>query len=239
MYPVIVCWILQLSPQSLNYIKELFSRFPHVNIPNNIIKLFASMFPKKYQESLPLPLHSIFPKKYQESLRLPLNNIFPKKYQETLRLPLHNIFPKKYQETLRLPLCNIFPKKYQETLWLPLRNIFPKKYQESLWLPLHNIFPKKYQEILRLPLHNIFPWDKQWNSQICFWTPCCAQGKVMLPLLAPPPEPLRWLLTSNEIDAKDFRQHIRSYNNALAFTFVFQCCPTWQLYLPSSQWALP
>jgi hypothetical protein len=18
-------------------------------------------------------------------------------------------------------------------------------------------------------LHNIFPWDKQWNSQICFW----------------------------------------------------------------------
>jgi len=42
----------------------------------------------------------------------------------------------------------------------------------------------------------------------------------MLPPLAPPPEPLRQLLTSNEVDAKDFHQHIRSYNNALAFTFV-------------------
>ncbi len=52
------------------------------------------------------------------------------------------------------------------------------------------------------------------------FTPCCAQGKVTLPPLAPPPEPLRWLLTSNEVDAKDFRQHIRSYNNALAFTSV-------------------
>jgi len=52
------------------------------------------------------------------------------------------------------------------------------------------------------------------------FTPCCAQGKVTLPPLAPPPEPLRWLLTSNEADAKDFRQHIRSYNNALAFTSV-------------------
>jgi hypothetical protein len=26
--------------------------------------------------------------------------------------------------------------------------------------------------------------------------------------------------TSNEANAKDFRQHIRSYNSALAFTFV-------------------
>ncbi|KAH8975256.1 hypothetical protein BDL97_01G145700, partial [Sphagnum fallax] len=52
------------------------------------------------------------------------------------------------------------------------------------------------------------------------YTLCCAQGKVTLPPLAPPPEPLRRLLTSNELDAKDFRQHIRSYNNALAFTSV-------------------
>jgi hypothetical protein len=52
------------------------------------------------------------------------------------------------------------------------------------------------------------------------FTPCCAQGKVTLPPLAPPPEPLRWLLTSNEADAKDFRQRIHSYNNALAFTSV-------------------
>jgi hypothetical protein len=52
------------------------------------------------------------------------------------------------------------------------------------------------------------------------FTLCCAQGKVTLPPLAPPPEPLRRLLTSNETDAKDFRQRIRSYNNALAFTSV-------------------
>jgi hypothetical protein len=46
------------------------------------------------------------------------------------------------------------------------------------------------------------------------------QGKVTLPPLAPPPKPLRRLLTRNEADAKDFRQCIRSYNNVLAFTFV-------------------
>jgi len=40
----------------------------------------------------------------------------------------------------------------------------------------------------------------------------------MLPPLAPPPELLRF--TSNEANAKDFRQRIRSYNNALAFTSV-------------------
>jgi len=47
---------------------------------------------------------------------------------------------------------------------------------------------------------------------------CYTQGKVMLPPLAPPLELLRWLLTSNEADAKKFRQRICSYNNALAFT---------------------
>ncbi len=52
------------------------------------------------------------------------------------------------------------------------------------------------------------------------FTLCCAQGKVTLPLLAPPPEPLRRLLIGKETDAKDFRQHIRSYNSALAFTSV-------------------
>jgi hypothetical protein len=42
----------------------------------------------------------------------------------------------------------------------------------------------------------------------------------MLPSLAPPPEPLKQLLIGNEVDVKDFRQRIRSYNNALTFTFV-------------------
>jgi hypothetical protein len=38
--------------------------------------------------------------------------------------------------------------------------------------------------------------------------------------LAPPPKPLRRLLTGNETNAKDFRQRICSYNNALTFTSV-------------------
>jgi len=50
------------------------------------------------------------------------------------------------------------------------------------------------------------------------FTLCCAQGKVRLPPLAAPSGPLRWLLIGYEADAKDFRQRIRSYNNALAFT---------------------
>jgi hypothetical protein len=36
------------------------------------------------------------------------------------------------------------------------------------------------------------------------FTLCCAQGKVTLPLLAPPPKLLRRFFTSNEPDAKDF-----------------------------------
>jgi hypothetical protein len=52
------------------------------------------------------------------------------------------------------------------------------------------------------------------------FTLCCAQGKVMLPPLAPPLELLKRLLTGNETDAKDFRQRIYSYNSALTFTSV-------------------
>ncbi len=55
------------------------------------------------------------------------------------------------------------------------------------------------------------------NSQ---FTLCCAQGKVTLPQLAPPPEPFKWFLIGNEADAKDFRERIHSYNNVLAFTSV-------------------
>jgi hypothetical protein len=50
------------------------------------------------------------------------------------------------------------------------------------------------------------------------FTLCCAQGKVMLPPLEPPPEPLKLLFIRNKANAKDFCQRIRSYNNALAFT---------------------
>ncbi len=55
------------------------------------------------------------------------------------------------------------------------------------------------------------------NSQ---FTLCCAQGKVTLPQLAPPPKSFRRLLIGSEVDVKDFRQHIHFYNSALAFTSV-------------------
>jgi hypothetical protein len=50
------------------------------------------------------------------------------------------------------------------------------------------------------------------------FTLCDVQGKMTLPLLAPPPELLRRLFTSNKADAKDLRQRICSYNSALTFT---------------------
>ncbi len=42
----------------------------------------------------------------------------------------------------------------------------------------------------------------------------------MLPLLAPPLEPLRRLFTGNEMDAKDFCERIHSYNSVLVFMFM-------------------
>jgi hypothetical protein len=52
------------------------------------------------------------------------------------------------------------------------------------------------------------------------FTLCCTQGKLTLPPLAPPFESLRWLLTTNEVDTKEFRQRICFYNNVLAFMSV-------------------
>ena len=46
---------------------------------------------------------------------------------------------------------------------------------------------------------------------------CCGQGKVVLPILATPPEILRRLLTTADKKGRDFREHIRAYNSALAF----------------------
>ncbi|KDR70860.1 hypothetical protein GALMADRAFT_75581, partial [Galerina marginata CBS 339.88] len=47
---------------------------------------------------------------------------------------------------------------------------------------------------------------------------CCADGKVQLPLLQPPPEPLQHLLTSDEQAAVKFRGDIWKYNRAFSFT---------------------
>ena len=52
------------------------------------------------------------------------------------------------------------------------------------------------------------------------FTACCSSSKVSLPPLAQPPSPLRDLLEGQTPEAKQFRNHIRKYNNAFAFTSV-------------------
>ena len=47
---------------------------------------------------------------------------------------------------------------------------------------------------------------------------CCAQGKVLLPALQQPSPALYSLLTGDDTKSSNFRQKIRSYNSALAFT---------------------
>ncbi|GJE95688.1 ATP-dependent DNA helicase [Phanerochaete sordida] len=66
-------------------------------------------------------------------------------------------------------------------------------------------------------------WDAEKTSDSRVLHPefgiCCDHGLVRLPALQPPPSPLRTLLTDpTSDDAIEFRQHIRRYNNALAFT---------------------
>ncbi|PPQ82287.1 hypothetical protein CVT25_008437 [Psilocybe cyanescens] len=47
---------------------------------------------------------------------------------------------------------------------------------------------------------------------------CCMGGKVQLPTLQEPPEPLRQLLTAQDQEAVKFRDEIWKYNRAFAFT---------------------
>ena len=49
---------------------------------------------------------------------------------------------------------------------------------------------------------------------------CCSSGKVQLPRFTDPPPELSHLLSSNDHAAKNFREHIRRYNDALAMTSV-------------------
>ena len=49
---------------------------------------------------------------------------------------------------------------------------------------------------------------------------CCARGKVKLPPLRMPPQPLYNLFTADTRQAKDFRSNIVQYNAAFAFTFL-------------------
>ena len=47
---------------------------------------------------------------------------------------------------------------------------------------------------------------------------CCGDGTIQLPAPAPPPDMLERLFTASTLEAKQFREHIRQYNAAVAFT---------------------
>ena len=49
---------------------------------------------------------------------------------------------------------------------------------------------------------------------------CCNHGKVKLPAIRDPPERLRALFVANDAQAREFRDNIRQYNMAFAFTSV-------------------
>ncbi|KAJ3725372.1 hypothetical protein C8R42DRAFT_718884 [Lentinula raphanica] len=67
-------------------------------------------------------------------------------------------------------------------------------------------------------------WAKESHVALAIHGPgfgmCCKHGEVDLLLLRRPPEYLLRLLTSNDHQAKEFREHIVQYNSALAFTSV-------------------
>jgi len=49
---------------------------------------------------------------------------------------------------------------------------------------------------------------------------CCGHGRIQLPRMPPPPEQLSYLFTGTTPQADRFRQYIRQYNAALAFTLL-------------------
>jgi hypothetical protein len=47
---------------------------------------------------------------------------------------------------------------------------------------------------------------------------CCDYGKVVLPDLKQPPEPLQRFFLGDDTQSKEFQKNIAQYNNALSFT---------------------
>jgi hypothetical protein len=60
---------------------------------------------------------------------------------------------------------------------------------------------------------------KSTRNNPCFGT-CCLEGQVQLPPIPMPPPTIKNLLWGASPQSKEFRDNIRQYNNALAFTSV-------------------
>ncbi|KAK6021271.1 hypothetical protein OSTOST_13057 [Ostertagia ostertagi] len=72
------------------------------------------------------------------------------------------------------------------------------------------------------PMCSARVWEKE-SYQTGQWSEscngiCCTNGKVDLPNLPDTPPFLKYLFTSGDERAKDFRKHIRKFNTALSFT---------------------
>lgn len=103
-------------------------------------------------------------------------------------------------------------------------------------LPTHRTIPAAYVSRYNrnLPTHNLgrctsvcpfcralhWPQERVQSSSVArprFQT-CCKEGQVVLNEIPEPPAYLRWLWTSDDRDARDFRSNARQYNRAFAFT---------------------
>jgi hypothetical protein len=85
------------------------------------------------------------------------------------------------------------------------------------------IFPVNFRSLSVICSHcKAFHWLSERVKQSLMSSPlfshCCHHGKVDLDLLPDPSDSLLHLFTSSETDARQFRENIRCYNYALAFT---------------------
>lgn len=81
----------------------------------------------------------------------------------------------------------------------------------------------------RLQLAGMTAVCMYWNAKMWPWKKfkgsvrdprfklCCGNGKIRLPALQPPPEPILSLLTAETREAREFRHRIRAYDNVFAF----------------------
>ena len=59
------------------------------------------------------------------------------------------------------------------------------------------------------------------------WESCCKQGSVQLQLLPDPPQYLKDLLASTDTQGSHFKDNLRQYNAAFAFTTGIWHCLSW------------
>ena len=59
---------------------------------------------------------------------------------------------------------------------------------------------------------------EKFDNGVPIYKMCCGGGKVRLPAIKPPPEPLRRLYSGTDADSKCFLENIRKFNNNFSFT---------------------